>query len=170
VNNSDNSNRHMISILMENEAGALSRVANLFSARGYNIESLTVAPTDDPTLSRLTLVTSGNEQIIEQIVKQLNKLIDVVKLIDLSETDSIERELMLVKTKAVGEQRAEMMRLSEIFGGHILDVTESTYTIELTGPGGKLDNFLNAVEKDAILEVVRSGATGIARGQKALHV
>ncbi len=170
MNNSDNSNRHMISILMENEAGALSRVANLFSARGYNIESLTVAPTDDPTLSRLTLVTSGNEQIIEQIVKQLNKLIDVVKLIDLSETDSIERELMLVKTKAVGEQRAEMMRLSEIFGGHILDVTESTYTIELTGPGGKLDNFLNAVEKDAILEVVRSGATGIARGQKALHV
>lgn len=170
MNNSDNSNRHMISILMENEAGALSRVANLFSARGYNIESLTVAPTDDPTLSRLTLVTSGNEQIIEQIVKQLNKLIDVVKLIDLSETDSIERELMLIKTKAIGEQRAEMMRLSEIFGGHILDVTESTYTIELTGPGGKLDNFLNAVEKDAILEVVRSGATGIARGQKALHV
>mgnify|MGYP003376234689 FL=1 len=166
----NNNNRHLISILMENEAGALSRVANLFSARGYNIESLTVAPTDDPTLSRLTLVTCGNEQIIEQIVKQLNKLIDVVKLIDLSETDSIERELMLVKTKAVGEQRAEMMRLSEIFGGHILDVTESTYTIELTGPGGKLDDFLHAVEKDAILEVVRSGATGIARGQKALHV
>ena len=166
---SNNSNRHMISILMENEAGALSRVANLFSARGYNIESLTVAPTDDPTLSRLTLVTSGNEQIIEQIVKQLNKLIDVVKLIDLSETDSIERELMLIKTRAVGEQRAEMMRLSEIFGGHILDVTESTYTIELTGPGDKLDNFLNAVEKDSILEVVRSGATGIARGQKALR-
>lgn len=166
----NNSNRHVISILMENESGALSRVANLFSARGYNIESLTVAPTDDPTLSRLTLVTSGNEQIIEQIVKQLNKLIDVVKLIDLSETDSIERELMLVKTKAIGEQRAEMMRLSEIFGGHILDVTESTYTIELTGTGGKLDNFLNAIEKDAVLEVVRSGATGIARGQKALHV
>ena len=166
----NNSNRHVISILMENESGALSRVANLFSARGYNIESLTVAPTDDPTLSRLTLVTSGNEQIIEQIVKQLNKLIDVVKLIDLSETDSIERELMLVKTRAMGEQRAEMMRLSEIFGGHILDVTESTYTIELTGPGDKLDSFLRAVEKDAILEVVRSGATGIALGQKALHV
>jgi acetolactate synthase-1/3 small subunit len=165
----NNSNRHVISILMENESGALSRVANLFSARGYNIESLTVAPTDDPTLSRLTLVTSGNEQIIEQIVKQLNKLIDVVKLIDLSETDSIERELMLVKTKAIGEQRAEMMRLSEIFGGHILDVTEATYTIELTGPSGTLDSFLRAVEKDAILEVVRSGATGIALGQKALH-
>ena len=155
---------------MENEFGALSRVANLFSARGYNIESLTVAPTDDSTLSRLTLVTSGNEQVIEQIIKQLNKLIDVVKLIDLSETESIERELMLIKTKALGEQRAEMMRLSEIFGGHILDVTESTYTIELTGPSGKLDSFLRAIEKEAILEVVRSGAMGIALGQKALHV
>ena len=165
-----NNNRHLISILMENEAGALSRVANLFSARGYNIESLTVAPTDDPTLSRLTLVTRGNEQIIEQIVKQLNKLIDVVKLVDLSETDAIERELMLVKTKAIGEQRAEMKRLAEIFDGHILDVTDSTYTIELTGRSEKLDNFLRAVEKDTVLEVVRSGTTGIARGQKALHV
>ena len=165
----NNDNRHLISILMENEAGALSRVANLFSARGYNIESLTVAPTDDPTLSRLTLVTRGNEQIVEQIVKQLNKLIDVVKLIDLSETDAIERELMLIRTKASGEQRAEMKRLADIFGGHVLDVTDTTYTIELTGSGGKLDNFLRAIEKDAILEVVRSGATGIARGQKALH-
>ncbi|HAS51671.1 MAG TPA: acetolactate synthase small subunit [Gammaproteobacteria bacterium] len=156
---------------MENESGALSRVANLFSARGYNIESLTVAPTDDPTLSRLTLVTSGNEQIIEQIVKQLNKLIDVVKLIDLTETDAIERELMLVKTKAIGgEQRTEIKRLADIFDGHILDVTDATYTIELTGRSEKLNNFLNAIEKDAILEVVRSGATGIARGQKALHV
>ena len=166
----NNNNRHLISILLENEAGALSRVANLFSARGYNIESLTVAPTDDPTLSRLTLVTYGNEQIIEQIVKQLNKLIDVVKLIDLSEIDAIERELMLIKTRASGEQRAEMKRLADIFGGHILDVTDATYTIELTGTGSKLDNFLRAVEKDAILEVVRSGATGIALGQKALHV
>jgi len=166
VNNND---RHLISILMENEAGALSRVANLFSARGYNIESLTVAPTDDPTLSRLTLVTYGNEQIIEQIVKQLNKLIDVVKLIDLSETEAIERELMLVKTKAMGEQRAEMKRLADIFGGHVLDVTDATYTIELTGTGSKLDNFLRAIDKETILEVVRSGATGIALGQKALH-
>ncbi|HQD57419.1 MAG TPA: acetolactate synthase small subunit [Candidatus Competibacteraceae bacterium] len=165
----NHNDRHLISILMENEAGALSRVANLFSARGYNIESLTVAPTDDPTLSRLTLVTYGNEQIIEQIVKQLNKLIDVVKLIDLSETDAIERELMLVKTRAVGEQRAEMKRLADIFGGRVLDVTDATYTIELTGAGSKLDNFLRAIEKDAILEVVRSGATGIALGQKALH-
>lgn len=163
-------NRHVISILLENEAGALSRVANLFSARGYNIESLTVAPTDDPTLSRLTLVTTGSEQIIEQIVKQLNKLIDVVKLIDLSETDAIERELMLVKTKASGEWRAEVKRLADIFDGHILDVTDATYTVELTGRSDKLDNFLNALEKDVILEVVRSGTTGIARGQKALHV
>ena len=165
----NHNDRHLISILMENEAGALSRVANLFSARGYNIESLTVAPTDVPTLSRLPLVTYGNEQIIEQIVKQLNKLIDVVKLIDLSETDAIERELMLVKTRAVGEQRAEMKRLADIFGGRVLDVTDATYTIELTGAGSKLDNFLRAIEKDAILEVVRSGATGIALGQKALH-
>jgi acetolactate synthase-1/3 small subunit len=165
----NNNNRHLISILMENEAGALSRVANLFSARGYNIESLTVAPTDDPTLSRLTLVTCGNEQIIEQIVKQLNKLVDVVKLIDLSETEAIERELMLVKTKASGELRAEMKRLADIFGGHVLDVTDATYTIELTGTGSKLDNFLRAIDKEAILEVVRSGATGIALGQKALH-
>lgn len=165
----NNKDRHMISILLENEAGALSRVANLFSARGYNIESLSVAPTDDETLSRLTLVTYGSEQIVEQIVKQLNKLIDVVKLIDLSETEAIERELMLVKTKATGEQRAEMKRLADIFGGHVLDVTDATYTIELTGTGSKLDNFLRAIEKDAILEVVRSGATGIALGQKALH-
>ncbi len=165
-----NNDRHVISILMENESGALSRVANLFSARGYNIESLTVAPTDDDSLSRLTLVTNGSEQVIEQIVKQLNKLIDVVKLIDLTETDAVERELMLVKTQAVGEQRAEMMRLAEIFDGHILDVTDVTYTIELIGRSEKLNNFLRAVEKDTILEVVRSGATGISRGQKALRV
>lgn len=156
-------------MLLENEAGALSRVANLFSARGYNIESLTVAPTEDSTLSRLTLVTRGTDEIIEQIVKQLNKLIDVVKLTDLTEGAHIERELMLIKIKAVGEQRAEMMRLAEIFSGRILDVTDSTYTIELTGKGEKLDGFLSALAADTILEVVRSGVTGIARGQKALH-
>ena len=165
----NNNERHLISILLENEAGALSRVANLFSARGYNIESLTVAPTDDETLSRLTMVTYGNEQIVEQIVKQLNKLVDVVKLIDLSETDAIERELMLVKTKATGELRAEMKRLADIFGGHVLDVTDATYTIELTGTASKLDNFLRAIDKEAVLEVVRSGATGIALGQKSLR-
>ncbi len=162
--------RHIISILLENEAGALSRVANLFSARGFNIECLTVAPTEDPSLSRLTLVTTGNEDIIEQIVKQLNKLIDVVKLIDLTEGPHIERELMLIKVKANGEQRAEMQRLTDIFRGRVIDVTDSTFTIELTGTSDKLDGFINAVHSDNIMEVVRSGVTGIARGQKALHV
>lgn len=162
--------RHIISILLENEAGALSRVAGLFSARGFNIESLTVAPTEDPTLSRLTLVTVGTEEIVEQIIKQLNKLIDVVKLIDLTEGAHIERELMLVKMKAVGEDRDELKRLSDIFGGRVLDVTDASYTIELTGRGDKLDGFLNALNKNVILEVVRSGVTGIARGPRALHV
>ncbi len=162
--------RHIISILLENEAGALSRVAGLFSARGFNIESLTVAPTEDPTLSRLTLVTVGTEEIVEQIIKQLNKLIDVVKLIDLTEGAHIERELMLVKMKAVGEDRDELKRLSDIFGGRVLDVTDASYTIELTGRGEKLDGFLNALNKNVILEVVRSGVTGIARGARALHI
>jgi acetolactate synthase-1/3 small subunit len=162
--------RHIISILLENEAGALSRVANLFSARGFNIECLTVAPTEDATLSRLTLVTCGTEEIIEQIVKQLNKLIDVVKLVDLTEGAHIERELMLVKVKASGEQRAEVIRLVEIFRARILDVTDATYTIEVTGASAKLDGFIEAVHRDNILEVVRSGVTGISRGQKALHV
>lgn len=161
--------RHLISILLENEAGALCRVANLFSARGYNIESLTVAPTEDPSLSRMTLVTRGSDDIIEQIVKQLNKLIDVVKLSDLTEGGHIERELMLVKVRANSEQRAEMHRLTDIFRGRILDVTDNTFTIELTGSSDKLDGFLSAVNHDDILEVVRSGVTGIARGQKALH-
>jgi len=165
-----NNTRHIISILLENEAGALSRVANLFSARGFNIECLTVAPTEDPSLSRLTLVTTGNEDIIEQIVKQLNKLIDVVKLIDLTEGPHIERELMLIKVKANGEQRAEMQRLTDIFRGRVIDVTDSTFTIELTGTSDKLDGFINAVHSDNIMEVVRSGVTGIARGQKSLHV
>ncbi len=161
--------RHIISILLENEAGALSRVAGLFSARGFNIESLTVAPTEDPSLSRLTLVTTGTEEIIEQIVKQLNKLIDVVKLIDLTEGAHIERELMLIKTKASGQERAELKQMADIFGGRILDVTDSSYTIELTGSVDKLDGFLKALDKDLIMEVVRSGVTGIARGHKALH-
>ncbi|MDX1605500.1 MAG: acetolactate synthase small subunit [Candidatus Competibacterales bacterium] len=162
--------RHIISILLENEAGALSRVANLFSARGYNIESLCVAPTEDPSLSRMTLVTTGTDEIIEQIVKQLNKLIDVVKLIDLTEGSHVERELMLVKLRAVGEQRAELSRLADIFRGRIIDVTDASYTIELTGPGDKLDGFLNAVDRDHLLEVARTGVTGVARSTKALRL
>ena len=163
--------RHIISILLENESGALSRVAGLFSARGYNIESLTVAPTEDASLSRLTLVTRGNDAIIEQIVKQLNKLVDVVKLVDLTEGAHIERELMLVKVKAASsELRAEMYRLTEIFRGRMLDVSEGTYTIEMTGPSDKLDAFLGTVGADNVVEVARSGVTGIARGPKGLHV
>lgn len=162
--------RHIISILMENEAGALSRVAGLFSARGYNIESLTVAPTEDLTLSRMTIVTRGSEDVIEQIVKQLNKLIDVVKILDLSDGSHIERELMLVKVRAFGKDREEMKRMADIFRGRIIDVTEKTYTIELTGPGTKLDAFIEAIDPVAILETVRTGASGIGRGERILKV
>lgn len=162
--------RHIISILLENEAGALSRVAGLFSARGYNIESLTVAPTDDHTLSRMTIVSSGSDEIIEQITKQLNKLIDVVKLQELTDGPHIERELMLVKVKAVEQAREEVKRLVDIFRGRIIDVTESTYTLELTGTVEKLDAFVKALQMTEIIEVVRSGGTGIARGERALTV
>ena len=157
-------------MLLENESGALSRVAGLFSARGYNIESLTVAPTEDETLSRLTLVTSGSVDVIEQITKQLNKLVDVVKLVDLTEGPHIERELLLVKVNANGAMRDEIKRLVDIFRGRIIDVTETTYTIELTGTSDKLDAFVQAVRGAGIVEVVRSGVSGIARGEKNLRV
>jgi len=163
--------RHIISILMENEAGALSRVAGLFSARGYNIESLSVAPTEDDSLSRLTLVTRGSDEIIEQITKQLNKLIDVVKLLDLTEGPHIEREMMLIKVKvSTTAQREEVKRLADIFRGNIIDVTDTTYTIELTGDVQKLDAFIDTLKSSDILETVRSGVTGISRGEKALHI
>jgi acetolactate synthase-1/3 small subunit len=157
-------------MLLENESGALSRVAGLFSARGYNIESLTVAPTEDETLSRLTLVTSGSEDVIEQITKQLNKLVDVVKLVDLTEGPHIERELLIIKVNANGAMRDEIKRLVDIFRGRIIDVTETTYTIELTGTSDKLDAFVQAVRGAGIVEVVRSGVSGIARGEKNLRV
>lgn len=162
--------RHIISILIENEAGALSRVAGLFSARGYNIESLAVAVTEDPSLSRITLVTRGSENIIEQITKQLNKLIDVVKLIDLVESDHIERELMMVKIKTNEQTRSEIRSLADIFRGKILDVTPASYVVEITGPSEKLDAFVAAVDPETIIEVVRSGPTGISRGEKGLHL
>src|SRR3982751_454231 len=151
--------RHIISLLMENEAGALSRVAGLFSSRGYNIESLTVAATEDSTLSRMTLVTTGSDDVIEQITKQLNKLIEVVKVVDLSDGDHIERELMLIKVRALGKDREEMKRMADIYRGRIIDVTDKSYTIELTGTGSKLDAFLQAVERSSILETVRTGAS-----------
>ncbi|MFT5691457.1 MAG: acetolactate synthase-1/3 small subunit [Oceanicoccus sp.] len=162
--------RHIISVLMENEPGALSRVVGLFSQRAYNIESLNVAPTEDVTLSRLTLTTVGDDQKIEQITKHLNKLIDVVKLVDLTEGAHIERELMLVKVRATGAQRAEIKRCTDIFRGQIIDVGPAIYTIQITGTSDKLDAFLESIGDPAILEVVRSGASGIARGEKVLGV
>lgn len=155
---------------MENEAGALSRVAGLFSARGYNIESLTVAPTEDPSLSRMTLVTRGTDEVVEQITKQLNKLVDVVRLMDMADGAHIEREMMLIKVRASNGGREEVKRLADIFRGKIIDVTDTVYTVELTGTGDKLDAFVKAVNHADIIEVVRSGVTGIARGEKALRV
>lgn len=162
--------RHIISILIENESGALSRVSGLFSARAYNIESLTVAPTEDASLSRMTIVSIGSDDIIEQITKQLNKLIDVVKVVDLSEAAHIERELMLVKVRATGKDREEMKRVADIFRGRIIDVTESTYVVELTGNTAKLDAFLDAIDRSLILETVRTGVCGIGRGDRILRV
>ena len=162
--------RHILSILVENEAGALSRISGLFSARGYNIESLTVAPTEDPTMSRMTIVTTGSDDIIEQITKHLNRLIEVVKVVDLTEADYTERELMLIKLRAVGKEREEMKRMCDIFRGRIVDVTDRTYTIELTGNTSKLDAFIRAVDRAAILETVRTGSSGIGRGERILRV
>lgn len=160
--------RHIISILLENESGALSRVAGLFSARAYNIESLTVAPTDDPSLSRMTLVTAGTDEIVEQVCKQLNKLVDVVKMVDLTGAEHVERELILIKVKAEGEARDEVKRLVDIFHGQIIDLTDSTYTLEVTGDSEKIDAVLKALEHITIVEVVRSGKLGIGRGASGL--
>lgn len=169
--------RHILSILLENEAGALSRVSGLFSARGYNIEALSVAATDDPTLSRMTLVTTGGDKVIEQITKQLNKLVDVVRLVDVTDDEHIEREMMLIKISAprnssasdsVGDLRAEAHRLIEDFSGHVLDTTDESYTVELTGPSSKLDGFIDAIGISNVIEVVRSGPAAIGRGQRIL--
>jgi acetolactate synthase-1/3 small subunit len=162
--------KHIIALLLENEPGALSRVVALFSARGYNIESLTVAATEDPSLSRMTITTTGSEDVIEQITKHLNRLIEVVKVVDLTEGQYTERELMLIKVRAVGKERDEMKRMADIFRGRIVDVTEKTYTIELTGDAPKLDAFIEAVDRTAILETVRTGTSGIGRGERILRV
>ena len=162
--------RRIISILMENEPGALSRVVGLFSQRGYNIETLTVAPTEDSTLSRLTLTTFGDDEKIEQITKHLNKLIEVVKLVDLTDGAHIEREIMLIKVKATGSQRAEVKRSVDIFRGQIVDVTSTVYTVQLTGATDKLQAFIDAIGETQVLEVVRSGVSGISRGEKVLSL
>ena len=160
--------RHIISLLMENESGALSRVSGLFSARGYNIESLTVAPTEDPTLSRMTIVTNGSDAVIEQIVKQLNKLLDVGRVLDLNDGKYIERELMLVKVKASNQYQDEMKRISDIFRGRIIDVSDNTFTIEVTGSSSKLDAYLESLDSESIIETVRTGALGLGRGDRIL--
>ena len=162
--------RRIISVLIENESGALSRVIGLFAQRGYNIETLTVAPTEDETLSRLTMTTLAADEKVEQIMKQLNKLVEVVKLVDLTEGEHIERELMLIKVKAVGAQRAEVKRTSDIFRGQIIDVSQSAYTIQLTGTSEKLDAFLRALPEASVMEVVRSGVSGLSRGEKTLSL
>ncbi len=162
--------KHIISLLIENEAGSLSRVVGLFSARGYNIESLTVATTEDATLSRMTIVTSGSDDVIEQITKHLNRLVEVVKVVDLTEGAYIDRELMMVKVRAVGKEREEMMRMTQIFRGRIIDVTEKSYTVEVTGDQAKNDAFLQAIDRSTILETVRTGSSGIGRGERILRV
>jgi len=162
--------RHIISVLLENEPGALSRVVGLFSARGYNIETLSVAPTEDSSLSRMTIVTVGSEDIIEQITKHLNRLVEVVKVFDLTEGPHIERELMMIKVRAVGKEREELKRTTDIFRGRIIDVTDKSYTIELTGDGMKLDAFIDSIDRATILETVRSGGSGIGRGERILKV
>ncbi|MCQ9326335.1 MULTISPECIES: acetolactate synthase small subunit [Neisseria] len=162
--------RHILSILMENESGAMSRVVGLFSARDYNIDSLAVAATEDKTLSRMTIVTHGDDTVLEQITKQLNKLVEVVKVVDLNESRFVERELMLVKLRALGKDRDEFLRLTEIYRGSVVDVTDKTYTVEITGSSDKLDSFLETVGKTAILETVRTGAAGIGRGERILRI
>ncbi|MFD1008013.1 MULTISPECIES: acetolactate synthase small subunit [Oceanisphaera] len=162
--------RRIISLLLENESGALSRVVGLFSQRAYNIETLTVAPTEDPTLSRMTIVTTGDERVIEQITKQLNKLVDVLKVCDLSEGGHIEREIVLVKVRADGANRDEVKRTADIFRGQIVDVTPHLYTVQLVGTSDKLDAFIsNMSEITEVVEVVRSGVCGISRGEKSLR-
>jgi acetolactate synthase-1/3 small subunit len=162
--------RHTISILLENQAGALARVVSLFAARGYNIETLNVAPTEDPTLSRMTIVTSGSDDVIEQITKHLNRLIEIVKIVDLTDGSFVEREMMLIKVRAVGKEREELKRTTDIFRGSIVDVSDRSYTIELTGDKAKLDAFLDSIDRSTILETVRTGGSGIGRGERILKV
>ena len=162
--------RQIISVLLENEAGALARVVGLFAARGYNIETLNVAPTEDPTLSRMTVVTIGSDDVIEQITKHLNRLIEVVKVVDLTDGYFVEREMMMIKIRAVGKEREEIKRTADIFRGRIIDVSDRAYTIELTGDKAKLDAFIESIDRTAILETVRSGGSGIGRGERILKV
>ncbi len=156
--------RHTISVMVENEFGVLSRVSGLFSGRGFNIESLSVAETLDPSVSRMTIVTSGNDQIIEQILKQLNKLISVIKVVDLTGVETVDRELVLVKVNAESETKPEVLRLVDIFRAKIVDVAPRCYTVEMTGDEAKVNAFLQLLRPIGIKEVVRTGLVSIARG------
>jgi acetolactate synthase-1/3 small subunit len=156
--------RHTIAVLVENEFGVLSRVAGLFSGRGFNIESLCVAETTEPKVSRMTIVTSGNDQIIEQILKQLNKLVPVLKVIDFTGTETVDRELVLVKVNADNGNKAEVLRLVDIFRAKIVDVAPRAYTIEMTGGEGKVNAFLQMLRPIGIKDVVRTGKIAISRG------
>ncbi len=162
--------QHLISVLMENEAGSLSRLVGLFSQRGYNIETLNVAPTDDPSISRLTLTTFTSPERIEQITKQLHKLIEVVKVLNLSDNVHVERELMLIKVRANGGVREEIKRSADIFRAQIVDINSNLYTIQIVGDKAKLDGFIDVIGRERIMEVVRSGVIGIARGEKTLSL
>ncbi|MBS83309.1 MAG: acetolactate synthase small subunit [Gammaproteobacteria bacterium] len=165
-----NEKRHIISLLVENEFGSLSRIAGLFSARGYNIHSLNVAPTNDESISRMTLVTFCSDQKINQLMKQLDKLVDVVNVKDLTQETHLEREMLLLKLKCKKNQREELKRLTDIFRARIIDVTDTTYTIELTGVAEKLIAFLTSLGGITIIEMVRSGSLGISRGTDSLEI
>lgn len=162
--------RRIVAVLIENEAGALSRVVGLFAQRNYNIDSLTVARTEDATLSRLTIETHADDAGIEQITKQLHKLVEIVKVDDLTKHRHVEREIMLVKVRAEGSARAEMKRMADIFRGQIVDVAETTFTIQLVGTDEKLSSFIETLDPKTVLEVARSGVTGLARGNRTLRV
>ncbi len=165
----DEVRRHTFAVLVENKFGVLGRITGLFSARGFNIESLSVAETEDDTISRITLVTSGNENILEQVNKQLNRLIDVIKVTDLSEEDHVDRELVMIKVHAETEiMRSEVLRLADIFRAKIVDVTPKTYVLEVTGDEGKIRAVIELLKPLGIKEVVRTGKIAIARGQRVL--
>ncbi|NQY63657.1 MAG: acetolactate synthase small subunit [Alteromonadaceae bacterium] len=164
--------RRILAILLENEPGSLSRIVGLFSQRAFNIESLSVAPTEEASISRITIATKGDDKVLEQIVKQVNKLIDVIKITDLTDRNHIERELLLIKVLAMNEKsRTEVKRITDIFRGSIIDIGKQIYTVQLTGDLSKLNSFINIMANETeIIEVVRSGCVGIARGEKALRV
>ena len=162
--------RHIVSVLLENEAGALSRVSGLFSARGYNIESLTVAPTDDETVSRVTVVTDGSEEVIQQIEKQLNKLIDVVKVLDLTEHEHVEREILLLKLRAAKSTQSVLDTLRNKYAARIVDQSDDTFIVEITAAGETLDQAVASVPAEIVHELVRSGVSGISAGNKILRL